>query len=913
MVQPNGQSSHIDSSAATGEFITPPDGTLNYDAGSDGTGEFVNQEIGTLDQIVKPEGSEEHGLSNAETANFAVEEKPKTRPIPKSVAGYEIIKVLGRGAMGVVYKARQRGLKRLVALKMIISGEHASEMDLSRFQAEADAVAQLHHPGIVQIYEIGEDEGRPFFSLEFVDGTSLHKKLQESPLSPRESAALLQKMAEAMAYAHQRGVIHRDLKPANVLMTSDGIPKIGDFGLAKTIGEGESGLTVTGTVMGTPSYMSPEQASGQIHEVGTLADVYSLGAMLYDMLTGRPPFRGTTVMDTLQQLRTREPVPPMQLQPGVPRDLETICLKCLQKDRHRRYADAGALAADLQRFLNGEPILARPISSFERAWRWSKRNPFKAGTAVAALLTVVAFSVLATVYNRKLDFEKNEAVIAKGIAEEKKEEAEKAKKLAEEKEQEAKDNLGKAIVQTDKQRETARQATLFTIQFLRKLYNTMQSKQLTVDASPEIKKMRANILNDIRNSVDNVRRKIQDVASDTFTELLEAEQVAEMLMKLGHAEEPRELLSSAHSSIAMKVAKDPNNDRARANLGIIEQRLGDVALKMEGDARRALPHYLASRDLHEEVRLHPKSSDFKPLEIKISLAHDDVRVGRAYVALGQARKAMPFLDEALKYFTEWLESEPKDKQTEPSGYIFETQMMLGMASSHLGDAKGVDEHFGLALNIGKKLLEDFPDFLPFKIDNADSKGAYGDALLGLGKLTEAQKQYGESLQHLNEYFAKLPDDISQQPLMALAQERLGIVNSLLKREAEAKGYFKVAVQLRKELWEIEGSNLSRQIGYVLAMARTGERANSVPLTNTIGPRMVKSPELLLKVARCHAIFAADGPTNRKTHVEQALKTLKQATGTDFKDALVLENDPEFSVLRDEPAFKELITSIKARK
>jgi tetratricopeptide (TPR) repeat protein len=810
---------------------------------------------------------------------------------------------------------------------MIISGEHANEMDLSRFQAEADAVAQLHHPGIVQIYEIGEDEGRPFFSLEFVDGTSLHKKLQETPLSPRESAALLQKMAEAMAYAHQRGVIHRDLKPANVLMTSDGIPKIGDFGLAKTIGDGESGQTVTGTVMGTPSYMSPEQASGQIREVGPLADVYSLGAMLYDMLTGRPPFRGTTVMDTLQQLRTREPVPPMQLQPGVPRDLETICLKCLQKDRHRRYADAGALAADLQRFLNGEPILARPISSFERAWRWSKRNPFKAGTAATALLTVVAFFVLVTVYNRKLDFEKNEAVMAKndaieqekeakrleGIAKQEEEKALKAKVEAELQKGIAIVEKDKAMVQTEKQRETARQATIFTMQFLRKLYNTMQSKRLTIDASPEIKTMRANILNDIRNSVDNVRRKIEDVASDTFTELLEAEQVAEMLMKLGHTEEPRQLLSSAHKSIAMKVEKEPNNDRARANLGIIEQRLGDVAMNMEGDASRALTHFLASRVLHEEVRLHPKSGDFKPLDMKITLAHDDVRVGRAYVALGQAGKAMPFFDEALKCFTEWLESVPKDSRTEPSGYIFETQMMLGIASSHLGDAKGVDEHFGLALGIGKGLLVNFPDFLPFKIDNADAKGAYGDALLGLGKLTDAQKQYQESLQHLNEYFAKLPDDLSQQPLMALAQERLGIVNTLQKREAEAKDYFKAAVQLRKELWEIEGSNLSRQIGYVLAMARAGERVNSVPLTNTIGPRMVKNPELMLKVARCHAIFASDGPSDRKTHVEQALKALKLATGNDFKDAVVLENDSEFTALREEPAFKDLIASIKARK
>ena len=904
------------SSNATGEFIDTSDGTIAH----------ISESDGTLDQVSTPDDAEDFFVSEGSTAEPKQTEKASPRPIPKSVAGYEIIKVLGRGAMGVVYKAKQRGLKRLVALKMILSGEHAGEQDLARFHAEANAVAQLHHPGIVQIYEIGEDEGHPFFSLEFVDGPSLHRRLQENPLSPKESATLLQKMAEAMAYAHSRGVIHRDLKPANVLMTSDGVPKIGDFGLAKSIGENESGLTQTGTVMGTPSYMSPEQGSGQIHEVGPLADVYSLGAILYDMLTGRPPFKGTSVMDTLQQLRTREPVSPKQLQPGVPIDLETICLKCLQKDKSRRYADAGALAEDLQRFLKSEPILARPISSVERAWRWSKRNKFKAGTAAGAIIGLVAWGISVTALALLWNAEKKEATAAKGqaetnesiaitqkiIADEKTEDAKRSEEKAKQETIKANIEKEKAIVQTEKQRETAKQATLGTIQFLKRLYATMQSKQLTIAASPEIQKMRANILNDIRNSVENVRRKIESVASDTFTELLEAEMVAEMLMKLGHTEEPRQLLNSARKSIAMKVEKEPNNDRARGNMGIIELKLGDVALNMEGDAHRALTHFLAARDLHEEIRLHPKNDDFKPFQIKITLAHDNVRAGRAYVALGQAGKAKPLFEEALKYFTEWLDSAPKDRRTEPSGYVFETQMMLGIASSYLGDAKGVDEHFVIALGIGKELLTTFPDHLPFKIDNADAKGAYGDALLSLGKSNEAQKQYLESLNHLNEYYAKLPDDIAQQPLLALAHERLGRINMLLKNEAEARGHYKVAMQLRKELWEIEGTNLWRQIGYVLAMARTGERANSVRLANTIGPRMVKSPELMLMVARCYAIFATDGSMDRKKYIEQSINALKVATGDDFKDAVVLEKDPEFSALREEPEFRDLIAKIKAR-
>jgi serine/threonine-protein kinase len=261
---------------------------------------------GTMDYVAAPEETGDYEPSaadvSARTSAYVSGSKPiPDATVPQSVAGYEVLGVLGRGAMGVVYKARQRGLKRLVALKMILSGEHASAMDLARFRAEADAVAHLQHPGIIQIYEVGEDQGRPFFSLEFVDGEPLSKKIQGTPLPPREAAALLQQMAEAMAYAHEHGVIHRDLKPANVLMTSAGVPKIGDFGLAKKLGEDESGLTRTGSILGTPSYMSPEQAEGRSGEVGPLADIYSLGAILYDLLTGRPPFRGTSVMDTLQQ------------------------------------------------------------------------------------------------------------------------------------------------------------------------------------------------------------------------------------------------------------------------------------------------------------------------------------------------------------------------------------------------------------------------------------------------------------------------------------------------------------------------------------------------------------------------------------------------------------------------------------
>lgn len=310
-----------------------------------------------------------------------------------SVPGYEILGELGRGGMGVVYQARQVGLNRTVALKMILTGAHAGTAALARFRAEAEAIAQLQHPNLIHIYEIGDCKGLPFFSLEFVEGGSLDRRIDGTPWKPREAARLVESLARAIHEAHRKGVIHRDLKPANILLTGDGTPKITDFGLAKRL-DSASGQTHTGALLGTPSYMAPEQAEGKIHELGPAADTYALGTILYELLTGRPPFRAATPLETAKLVVTAEPVPPARLQPGLPRDIETICLKCLQKEPHRRYPDAAALARDLGHFLAGEPIEARRVGPITRAIKWSQRRPALAGL-LGALLAVIALGVVA--------------------------------------------------------------------------------------------------------------------------------------------------------------------------------------------------------------------------------------------------------------------------------------------------------------------------------------------------------------------------------------------------------------------------------------------------------------------------------------------------------------------------------------
>jgi WD40 repeat protein len=299
-----------------------------------------------------------------------------------SVPGYAVQGVLGKGGMGVVYKAQQIALRRTVALKMILHADHAGADERRRFQAEAEAVAQLQHPNIVQVHEVGEHKGVPYFSLEFCPGGSLETQLDGTPWEPKRAAALVQTLAQAMHAAHQAGLVHRDLKPGNVLLTADGTPKITDFGLVKRLDV--QGNTQTGAVVGTPSYMAPEQAGGKGKEVGPAADVYTLGAILYELLTGRPPFRAATVLETVYQVLHTEPVPVRRLQPKTPKDLETICHQCLEKEPGKRYASAAALADDLRRFSAGEPVTARPVGAVSRLAKWAQRRP-----AVAALVLAV--------------------------------------------------------------------------------------------------------------------------------------------------------------------------------------------------------------------------------------------------------------------------------------------------------------------------------------------------------------------------------------------------------------------------------------------------------------------------------------------------------------------------------------------
>ena len=535
---------------------------------------------------------------------------------------YEILREIARGGMGVVFHARQVSLNRPVALKMILAGQLADETDIKRFYTEAEAAANLDHPGIVPIYEVGQHEGQHYFSMGFIDGQSLAQRLADGPLPSREAAELIRRVAEAIEYAHRHGVIHRDLKPHNILLDPNGNPRVTDFGLAKTI-QRDSGLTGSGQIMGTPSYMPPEQAGGPRGEVGPAADVYSLGATLYALVAGRPPFQAATAMDTVIQVVSDEPVPPRRLNASIPPDLETICLKCLEKQPGRRYASAAALAADIRRYLSGEPIVARPVTRRERAVKWVRRKP-----AIAALLGLVTGVTLLGLSG--VLWQWRQAVTARGVAERETIRAKDQAAVAERRRSEA--DLARA--EADARRREAEQARA---QAQNRLAQIEKSNDIitSIFADLDIRKVKEGTepLEGIlaKRLVKAARELEGEAVGDPVVVAGLQDRLGRSLLSLGRRDEAIPVFASALATRKAKLgAAHPDSLASMGNLASSYQEAGKLDL--------ALPLY------EETVKLTKANRGPDHPDTLTSMGN----LALAYQGTGKLALALPLFEETLK-------------------------------------------------------------------------------------------------------------------------------------------------------------------------------------------------------------------------------------------------------------------------
>ncbi len=822
-------------------------------------------------------------------------------PIPRGewpeVAGYQILGELGRGGMGVVYRARQRGLKRMVALKMILSGSHAGADQLERFRAEAEAVAHLQHPNIVQIYDVGERDGLPFFSLEFVDGHSLDQTIARQPQAPRRAAEIVEQLARAMDYAHSQGIVHRDLKPANILLTLDGIPKVTDFGLVKRL-ESDSSQTRTGTIMGTPSYMAPEQARGE-RDIGPPADTYALGSILYTMLTGRPPFMGPTPVDTVMLVINTEPVPPSRLQPKLPRDIEIICIKCLQKEPEKRYASALELAEDLGRFQRGEPILARPVGTAERLWRWCRRNPRVASLAAAVSVLAVLLMLGGPTAALLINEQRKEAVASRAAAETSANQARQAQNVAEIA-QGAAEAAQKVADENAGIANTQRQLALDT---LNQVVTQVEEK---LRDRAELNDLRQGVLTLAMEGLENVSRTSETASLADRTIGAAHQRMGDILVRAGKIEEAREQFKKA-LAIFEKLMDAPEGDLVRWNAALTHDGLGDVLRKLMADEREALAHYekaLAYRLELEKIATSPK---LKPFMIRASLANSYGRIAVLLLeVVGDPAQAAQYSEKAIAQgqgLLQELPDHPIAKQALAGAWNLHAEALLH--ADQLAEARGFAEQ---ALAVREELRAKDATGVKARQDVAISLWTLSEIALAEGNASQALEFIQSAHAVRNELFETDPDNPEMQEDLGMSFYRLGIGQLACGLAAEAAESFRSSLEQRGKALAVDPNNSTKHLLYLQAQARCGEYAAALAKAEELRGKLYPSPGTLLKLASIYALCCQTSDAASAEHAATSLALLKQAVAAGYRDAHALAADADLAAVRSHPDFAGLLAA-----
>jgi tetratricopeptide (TPR) repeat protein len=831
------------------------------------------------------------------------------------VEGYEILGELGRGGMGVVYKARQIALNRLVALKMVLAGGHASPDQLARFKVEALAVAKLQHPNIVQIYEISEQDGLPYFSLEFVDGGCLSHKVGRKPQPPEFAARMTETLARAMHFAHSRGIVHRDLKPANVLLTADGQPKITDFGLAKAVEEESSTQTRSGVILGTPAYMAPEQARGETQRTGPLADLYALGAILYDLLTGRPPFQGATMVETIDQVLTRDPVPPAQLGSKVPADLETICLKCLQKEPTQRYGSAGELADDLKRFLNGEPIMARPVGRAERLWRWCKRNPRVAIPSAVAAAMFGAVAVGSPIAAVSIYHAKEEAVAAAKEADQQKEAAEQQKKIAEQEKEKAVDARKDAVQKKDAAVLAHGKAVDPLIDLVYRVNTRLDKMPAGLRNNKDLLAIRDDVLNTTTASVRNASKVSADAGVTPFGMLVAHLKLGPVYKQLWQVDAAVKQFQEAIDLGTKAVAKDPNSPKARGNLALAVTSLGDTYMDLLNDGVTARKHYERAVQLWGEAADRADSrSDPSRDVVRLRLTQVLPKLVFARMQAGDPRAA---IDASQTYLAEQAELNKSD----PRGFAMRRAMALHhsfVADSllRLGDVKTAVEEFDESLKIWDELSREQPQVALYLQNMVLVSGMRGDASLRTGDAAGALPFYKRALDEVRKMSS---DSADVQGVLASTLYRHAAAVQRIDGDKAAEAEYRESLQLREPIALAAPDNLRQQALLMLGYASCGQVDKAVAIAEKVERGSTPASSNMVYLAGCYALCVpaigqgkpAEAMTDaekgrRQAYVEKAIALMRQHMTPDRKDLAYLASDPDLDPIRQTPEFKKFL-------
>jgi len=904
---PAGPPTNSSQQAEDADRTTPPTArgdTALFDAHTSPDTQPIGPGAATVD--VSSSGDQDGKLSFL--LDSQVEDSESTLPtgaeVPQTkkpqVAGFEILEVLGIGGMGIVYKARQVRLDRFVALKMIRAGAGARPQDLARFEAEAQAVAQIEHPNIIRIFEIGEYGGMPYCSLEFLAGGSLTKKIGGKPQPVDEAALTVEILANAMAVAHQHKIIHRDLKPANVLLAADGTLKITDFGLVKRL-EGDSSQTRSGTILGTPSYMAPEQARGETQIVGPAADQYALGAILYELLTGRPPFQGTSVLDTLDQVRNKEPVPPSQLQPRMHRDIETICLKALEKEPARRYADVAALAEDLRRYRAGEPIVARPVSEIERFWRWCLRNKLVAGlgsTAAAALLAcvVVASSSAVTVNRKNLALGQANENLKKAN-----DEADARRRDAEQKQQIAE---AAALAASDQN------VSLVTAEG-----EMMDVTEGRLRHVPELQDVREKVLDTALKNLDGAAGAMDDLEQRGVQ--LDKKDKERNLRSLARASQRmgEHCLSQNRFGDAMKqyrrmdsiveklAAASPGDLRAQIQRGRSRRQLGHVLVQRLGDTEGGRQYLLQAIEIDRACLADHPDDDTCKSELANSLG----QLAGAEMKLGHLQQAREIYREEVavrETFSPQLANHYEARR-ELAG-LYEKLAELSLRMNDLDEGRRL---YALCASIREEVVAEKPAFWPAIYDLARSYNNAAFLRYPRGSDPAAARELHRRALALVEERAQA-DPASLETKSMLAEILYFDATCALHSgdPAGAAASYRRCLEIRKKL-ATEPAAKMPQVDLMVALARCGDHAEAAKIAEALMTNPPTDEHIYFQAACGYALSAGaagNDATLIKRYTAAALDCLKKDKEKGWTDVVTLETDPDLEPIRTDPAFKALL-------